>query len=171
MKFERDVAALQQMTGELQDYLLSDVMFWQLGGSSDFPKLSLGTYLLIRARLSARPSDPAVQALNQAGDAVLVQWSVTAERKAAAELHMRVDLWQAFLDEGQAHYATEVTQRAIAALLIRRFPHLAETADARRLAVLDERVKTRFPEGTFVWDAALQPAFPRDDFWFLYRAA
>jgi hypothetical protein len=169
MRFERERAALKRMTTELQDYLLSDVAFWQLGGSSDFPKLSLGSYLLTRTRLSADPDQAAeVTALNQQADSVLAQWSATAERKAAGELHTRVHLWETFLAEGQGRYATEVAQRVMIALLLGRFPRLAETPEGRSLAALDDQLRARSWSGPFVWDAELQPAFPEDDFWFLY---
>lgn len=171
MNVSKDQAALAAMTEQLEDYLLSDVEFWQLGGSSDFPRLSLGAYLLTRQRLTAAPDQRAViNGLCQRGDATLAQWQSAAERKAAKELRTRVNLWQRYLDDLQGRYATEVAQRVMAALLLRQFPRLAATAEAVHLAALDARLQARTTAAGFVWASELQPAFPADDFWFLYRA-
>jgi hypothetical protein len=172
MDFANDLATLKAMTEQLEDYLLSDVEFWQLGGSSHFPKLSLGTYLLTRQRLRAAPDHQAeITDLCQRGDAVLAQWKAAAERKAAKELRTRLTLWQNYLDDWQGRYATEVAQRVMTALLLRQFPRLSTTPDALLLGALDARLQGRAPRAAFVWAPELQPAFPEDDFWFLYRAA
>jgi hypothetical protein len=168
MRFEPDLTTLRQMTSELSDYLLADVLFWPLGGSAHFPKLSLGSYLLTRARLAADPQGRA-EPLNQQADRVLARWAATAERKAALELPVRVRLWQNYLEERQGRYATEVAQRAIVALLLQRFPVLGETPEARLVAGLDAALRGHSTAGEFVWEAAVQPAFPEDAFWFLYR--
>ncbi|MCS6910239.1 MAG: hypothetical protein NZM11_06690 [Anaerolineales bacterium] len=170
MDFANDLSALKAITEELEAYLLSDVEFWQLGGSSQFPKLSLGTYLLTRQRLLAAPDHRAeITALCQRGDAILAQWQTAAERKAAKELHMRLTLWQNYLDDWQGDYATEVAQRMMAALLLRRFPRLSTTPDAAHFNALDARLQGRTQKAAFVWAPELRPAFPEDDFWFLYR--
>ena len=62
MNTPRDLAALRQMTAELSEYLLSEVVLWPLGGSADYPKLSLGSYWLTRRRLSVS-AEPALPAL------------------------------------------------------------------------------------------------------------
>lgn len=171
MSFERDFAALQQMAAELKDYLLSDVAFWPLGGSSHFPRLSLGRYLLTRARLAADAGHAAeVANLERQGDQVLAQWPAAAERKAEQEFHTRLHLWETYLAERQGRYATEVAQRAMLALLLRRFPALAGTAAGQRLAALDTALKARLRPGAFVWEAGLEAAFPAEEFWFLYGA-
>ncbi len=170
MSFDRDLAALQAMTEALSEYLLSDVAFWPLGGSRDFPKLSLGSYCLTRARLAASPTyAQAAAPLNAAADAVLARWTSNAERKAAGELHTRVHLWGTYLSERSGRYATEAAQRAILTLLLRHFPALADHPDAQRLAPLDAALRAQSTAGPFVWDAALEAAFPPEDFWFLYR--
>lgn len=170
MRFEQDLALLRQMTSELAEYLLADVLFWPLGGSAHYPKLSLGQYLLTRARLAAALQARAAP-LNQQADGILAQWASAAERKASQELPTRVRLWETYLNERQGRYAVEVTQRAIAALLLGRFPGLGATPEARRLEALDASLRGQTAAGAFVWEADLQPAFPEAEFWFLYRAA
>jgi hypothetical protein len=181
MDTARELAVLTKMADELKDYLLSDVLFWQMQAGSDFPKLSLGRLLLARYRLRAvderlTPEQRAqAQHTEQRLAHVLGQWQVAAERHAARELHARANLWQRFWEECAEHpaacadnYAQEVTQRAIAGLLLREFPRVAETPEARALAALDETVRPRLRRDGFVWDEPLRPGFPEADFWFLY---
>ncbi|MGQ0601110.1 MAG: hypothetical protein ACT4QE_05365 [Anaerolineales bacterium] len=168
MNSNNDLITLKQMTDELEEYLLSEVEFWPLSGSSDFPKLSLGTYLLARQRLTTAPVTAELTALREKGAAILEQWRSNAEKKAEKELHTRVRLWQNFVDEGRGRYATEVAQRTMAGLLLGAFPRLSQTPDGQRLAALDARVRGKYPADPFVWDADLQSAFPASEFWFLY---
>ncbi|MBP7694216.1 MAG: hypothetical protein KA764_20000 [Anaerolineales bacterium] len=168
MPVQSDLAAVRQMTAEFADYLRSEVVFWPLGGSRDFPKLSLGSYWLARTRLSVTPA-PELAAWNAQVDAVLAQWPAAAERKAQAEFPTRARLWTTYLAEGHGRYATEAAQRAMAALLLARFPALADSPEARHLAEAEAALRAQ-PAGPFVWEAELAPAFPAAEFWFLYRA-
>ncbi len=166
------------MTAELGEYVLKDVLFWQMDAPSDVPKLTLGGYLLTRARLTAAPPalQPPVEQLNRQAEAVFGRWPVACERKAAAELRARANLWHGLLDDAREQssaladrYRGDVAHRAMAALLLSRFPRTAETPEARRLAALDTQMRARLRPGQFVWAAELEPAFPPDAFWFLYR--
>ncbi len=176
-----ELAILDKMSDELQAYLLSDVLFWQMQAGSRFPKLSLGRLLLARERLRAleqRLSSAqrvTLQTATQQIENVLSQWQVAAEKHAAHELRSRANLWQRFWEEcAEApgpcadHYAQEASQRTMAGLLLREFPRVADTPEARVLLAFDATVRPRLRPSGFVWDAALRPAFPQSDFWFLY---
>ena len=100
---------------------------------------------------------------------------MAAENKAGKELRSRLNLWQAFLADCQEEpstcadsYPHEVTQRVIAALLLRQFPRLAASSEAQRLAALDAQLRRRLKAGAFVWAAELQAGFAQPEFWFLY---
>ena len=176
-----DLTVLRAMAAELPDYLLSGVLFWQMQAGSGVPKLSLGAMLLTRARLAA--AGPQLTAAQQAEldltsrdlEAELVRWPAAAENKAAQELRSRVNLWQAFLRDCQEspdactdNYSHEVNQRVLAALLLRRFPRLADSPEARRLAPLDVQLRRRLKTGAFILPAEFQAGFPQSEFWFLY---
>ena len=180
MNLAHGLAVLRQKALDLPEYLLADVLFWPMAGAN-MPKLSLGLMLLARGRLAAMSGEMDDERQAERGeaeskiDASLAQWRVAAETKAGRELHSRVNLWQRFWEEYSddprsraSNYATEVTQRAIAALLLRAFPRLAETASAQSLAVLDRSIRRRLKGDQFVWEPKLQPAFPKAEFWFLY---
>jgi hypothetical protein len=181
MNLAHDLAVLETMAEELPQYLLADVLFWQMQASSNFPKLSLGQMLLILARL--RASDHALDAdqrkrRDEAADqimALLSRWQVAAETKAQQELRSRLNLWQRYWDDCREeprtcadHYPHEVTQRTIAELLMRQFPKVGESDEARPVRAMDALVRARLEGEKFVWPSELQEGFPQEQFWFLY---
>lgn len=180
MDVSHDLAAFEAMAGELTDYLASDVLFWQMDASSQFPKLSLGQLLLVwtrlRAAVSTLPPVNQTRAVEMAArvQEVLLQKPVAAERKAQKELATRLNIWASYLQdlaerpEEADHYHNEVTQRVIAALLLGRFPRLTESPEAQRLGPLDARLRGRFKKGAFVWLAQMENLLNQSDFWFLY---
>jgi hypothetical protein len=174
---DHELRLLKEIAADLPDYLLSDVLFWQLAGSGDFPKLSLGLSLLTRARLSADADrlDPKqrtqLEESQRKIEATLEEWRSTAEKKAEQELQSRATLWQRFWEECRhdphscaSGYAHEVTNRVIAQLLLRAFPSLAKSSAARALAPVDSAVRARLQGERFIWPLELQPAFPRSEF-------
>ncbi|MGH2521977.1 MAG: hypothetical protein ACRDH2_05680 [Anaerolineales bacterium] len=182
MNLSHELAVLKKMADELNEYLLSEVLFWQLTPSpSSFPKLSLGLMLLTRARLQG--ADALLDAGQRAErdqterqiETTLGKWQVAAENKAEKELRSRLNLWQRFLDEcrqdGEScadNYPHEVTQRAIISLLLNEFPRLIDTPEAKRLTPLDTLVRGRLTGDEFIWPAELQSGFPEAEFWYLY---
>ena len=184
MSLIHDHTTFKLMAAELADYLMSDVLFWQMQAPGDAPKLSLGLLLLTRAHLEAARGElsPAllaeVEQANRDTDMALVKWPVAAEKKALQELRSRINLWKAFWDDyledpyAHAHsYSDEITQRVIAALLLQRFPGLADSFEAKRLAPLDAQLRGLLKSGAFVWPEEFQAVFPQDEFWFLYGRA
>jgi hypothetical protein len=179
----RELNLLKEMAADLSDYLLSDVLYWQMAGSGDLPKLSLGMLLLTRARLSAvadqldsKQTNRLDETLRQIG-ATHERWRSTAEKKADQELHSRATLWQRYWDECRhepsscaSSYPHEVTNRVIAQLLLREFPSLAKSANAMLLQPTDRAVRGRLQGEQPVWPPELQPAFPKTEFPYLYGA-
>lgn len=167
--FETDLTTLALMADNLHPYLLSDQPAWPLGGRA--PQLTLGQLWLTRQRLTAAPEAVRQRAapLEHALDTELNRWPAHAERQAAHEAHMRLNLWRAYLNDDErtslTHYRTDVTHRVLLALLGQRYPAVLATPD---LAALEAGWRARFAPGPFVWDAALQAAFPAETFWFLY---
>jgi hypothetical protein len=181
MDVAHDVAVLAKMAEELQEYLLADVLYWQMQAPSNYPKLTLGLMLLTLARLEAADAllDQRQRAERNAAarqiDATLGSWQVAAEKKAAQELRSRLNLWQQFWDDCAEqprtcadHYRQDVSQRVIASLLLHRFPGLAGTPEAKALEQLDRLARGRLTGDRFVWDAALEPGFTEAEFWYLY---
>jgi hypothetical protein len=181
MSLFHDHTTLKLMASELTDYLMSDVLFWQMQAPSDVPKLSLGLLLLIRVQLDGSRSElsPAqlteVEQANRETDAVFAKWPVAAEKKAIQELRSRINLWQAYWEDyiedpykHALHYSDEITQRVIAALLLLRFPRLADSSEAKRLVSLDAQLRGLLKSSAFIWPEETEAVFPQSGFWFLY---
>ena len=181
MNLSHELRVLQAMAAALPEFILAAAVFWPLTGPSDFPQLSLGGLALTEARLLAAeaaltPAQCAQRdATRRACEVTLARWPVAAENKAAHELRVRVNSWTAFLEDCREASAADawpsaVTHRAFAALLLRDYPRLADSAEAQRLRPIDAAVRAFLRPGPFVWEAAWQSAFPPETFWFLYAA-
>jgi len=165
---EQDILFLTESLPQLQDYLLSNELYWPLNNS--LPRLTPGSVLLALARLDVTLPDEARKFRSQL-DSVRSRWRVAWEKKAAREMAQRLRLWSQYLSDYQyasesaGSYPTEVRGRAILQLLLPETPDVPEKST---LAELDAMLKMRLVSGKFVWDAALQAAFPKNDYWFLY---
>lgn len=180
---EQDLAVMEAMADEMEEYLRSDVLFWQLmrGG---FPRLTLGGYLMRQYRLLALPEllDPSqaarleqtVRRFNQA----LVEKVVRLETKAHHEMAARIRQWAEYLKdvawEGSAsiaNYASAVETRAMMAAiveLLQTAPYHLQGNVLRQIALLDTNLRRRWQTGEFVWQPEWIPAYPAAQFWWLY---
>lgn len=181
---ENDLAFVRASVPELENYLLSDVLYYpitaergrQLGG--DTTQLTSGNLLLSITRIGAvdLPADQKMQFDNmlQELDRVIDQWRTHWKQKVEQEIPNRLRLWKNYIGEwGNSHqvnagdYRYNVRLRVILELL------LAETDDLLihekdQLHRLDMRLKSKGIPGEFVWDEAFASAFPPDPFWYLY---
>lgn len=167
---EQDIQFLTESLPQLQDYLLSNELYWPLSGS--LPRLTLGSLLLALARTEVIQPESA-EKYRQQVEIVRVKWRTAWEKKAAREMANRLRLWSQFLleyyvsalEQNADLYPAEARGRAILQLLLREVPDAPEIAS---LAELDAILKPRLAAGSFLWENKLQAAFPESDFWFLY---
>lgn len=182
-KLTYDSEILTAMASEMDSYLKSDVLFWNLSAPG-MPRLTLGGYLLREQRLLAllylldEPTraqvETAVTHFNQA----LVEKIVRFEQKAHVELDARLRQWREFLrdvEQGVArqrsNYATAVEPRAMLAALIDRLgmpPYRLQPEPVAQLAALDAQLRRAWEAGDFIWPEEWQPAYPRLSYWWLY---
>jgi hypothetical protein len=182
-KLGRDLTILQAMSGEMDDYLKSEVLFWQMmkGG---MPKLTLGGYLTRQHRLLALKHlldeservrlETAVVQFNLA----LVEKIVRLEQKAHRELAARIRQWGEYLKDIEwekggsiGGYGSAVETRAMIAALIDQLQMAPYQLDSRFLAqvsLLDTNLRRSWRRGAFVWPESWQPAYPSKPFWWLY---
>lgn len=179
-----DLIACQAMAQEFEAYLRSDVLYWQMDasrpGGDQLPKLTVSGFLERAYRLRAAPLTPVQQtALEQS--VRLFERARQAHHsryivRVVHDLRGRLDAWQWFLDdyakrpEEQApYYPAQVHTRLAIQLLLDELSGRPEAAEfERRLFTLDERLRTDWIAGDFVWPSSLAHAFPRDMFWWLY---
>lgn len=182
---EHDLLVVEATAIELKSYLLGESIYWALGkprpGDYYLPRGTLGGLLMRLHRLETlRDQLPgeARERLHTASATVeeeLERWRVQAEEKAIREIKTRISSWQRFIEELEGNpqryapeYPTQVEGRTALAFLI---PFAGDAADehmARQVGAADSLLQTLPAAHTFVWDDALRPAYPEDDFWWLY---
>ncbi len=168
---EQDRQFLLAGIPELQAYLLSKELYYPITARGvDLPRLTLGGVLLALARL--RGANQAAD-LEGAVEAIRLKWRSAWEAKASREVRARLALWQNYLadvrqnpDQHAPYYRQEVRVRAMLDLLLADLPQ--EAPETTSLHDLDERLRRMLIPGEFVWEPAVQAAFPPETFWYLY---
>jgi len=165
----RDLLFLKEALPQMQEYLLSNELYWPLGAAMH--RLTPGSVLLSLARLQGSlPSE--VQNIRQQLESIRGKWRAAWDKKAAREISNRLRLWSNFLadyanapEQCAGAYPGEVRGRVILQLLLLEAP---DSPDNAALAELDGMLKTHLHPDRFLWDAGLQVVFPKENFWFLY---
>jgi len=184
MKPEDELAFVREGIAVFEDYLASDLVYWPLRPfSATFPAFSLGGLLESLRRLealreglppSARAELDALKArLEQAREIHPARYRQKLER----ELHSRLDAWAWYLEdyegrpeEAAASYPAQAPIRVKIELLLEEGERLGLPVEGfrERLRALDQTLRRFWIPGPFLWEEALQAAFPRDRFWWLY---
>jgi len=182
-KLQWDLKILAAMAAEMEDYLKSETLYWQMG-YSDMPKLTLGGFLMRRHRLlnlaELMDENEWLQmetAVAQFNDA-LSDKIVRTEQRAHEELGVRSRQWGSYLSDVQrnakhagVNYATAVENRAMIAALIALLqtqPFQLEATVQSNINSLDQALRNHWQPGDFIWPEAWQTAYPPHEFWWLY---
>jgi hypothetical protein len=176
---------LQVMLEEFEAYLLSDELYWPLDSSSlkrpSPPRLTPGRLALTLDELDAQGEEmtPAQRAecrkLNLQAESILRKWSAALGRKAAREMHSRLNLWKAYIHdlvedaERADNYTYEVQQRVIFERITAWAEHEPEAEqNIQAIHSVDATLRSLFKPGDFIWDARLRSCYPQERYWFLY---
>ncbi len=181
MDLKLDLVFAEVVAEQFDDYVHTEVLFYPVGAikGMQMPQLTIGNWLETEWRLSALNASPDV--LTKTRTEVRRVRNRAAElyqNKARREFKSRLDTWEMFLDEQSQRadkdhpynagsgYATQAHVRLKLALLQDDVSQLA--AQLSRLRMADAKLKLRFKPGAFVWAPELQPAAPKDVWWWLY---
>jgi hypothetical protein len=180
---EYDLRYLQAGVADLENYLLSNEVFWPVdirppAGEPGYPQLTLGGLLLARQRLTSytMPSkqDARFKEITAEMDNLRSRWRVAWEKKAAHSFSVRIKMWRDYIEEYRQQpqdnadrYPYEVRLRTMLTLLK---PDLGTQAAAEvdLLSILDNFLDTVIIVGSFIWEPELEPGFPENDYWYLY---
>jgi hypothetical protein len=182
-KLKHDLTVVEAMVAEMEEYLLSDVLFWPImkGG---FPRLTLGGYLMRHHRLSAltelldRDDVERLRSVVGQFNEALVERVVLFENKAHQEIRARLRQWGEYLKDlkrasggyGQ-NYTSAVETRAMLQSLIQKLempPYRLDKQIGKQLSVYDKVLGSTWRSGDFIWPDAWQSAYPRTSYWWLY---
>ncbi len=178
---ETQLAWFAAALDELEAFLLSRQTFWPLRDAPHGMKqdLSLGGILLGRDALQASEgelSEPARaewSRLRTRWETERIRHAAAIERKAAAELPLRVNLWRGYLSdlaekpEEERSYPVEVRNRVIIEGLAELLGHRSG-AGTVPLERLDEALRKWLAPGSFVWPEVLRSGYPQGRYWYLY---
>lgn len=188
-----DLSYLKQGIAELDDYLNSREVFWQLSrkrgsGSDDLP-LTIGNLLFCVKKLLGHCCRD--QEREEVEQLVVMLHAIRRDRKSAwiiksaAEFRKRLSSWKANLEEhlsgaGQTSFPVIVRERVLLELLRTELDNESKTVITLReklpvmeslisqLNLLDQKLKFESTPGKFVWDADLEEIFPPQPNWYLY---
>ena len=172
---------------ELESFLLSNEVFWPLGGSPQkgqppFPQLSMGQCQLTKKELEAVEDelDPN-QTLRWAKIRELAwmlrsKWTTAMAQKAMAEASQRLNLWRAYIVDvkessvASDNFPYEVRHRVILDLLS-EFTQLLDDDQIRdQLQSLDGILRGMLTGSSqFIWEEPLSRVYPEQEYWYLYR--
>jgi len=179
-----DLEYLRIGVEEIEDYLLSEELFWPVSGRPSsgkpfFLKMTIGNLLFsehcLAALLSERrlspPEEHEFLAMQRQFEVVRSKWQVAWANKASQEYQSRFNQWMRTLEElkgdryqNAPYYSNEVRVRVLLDLLADHVP--AESQPD--LAVFDSVLRKIFKPGAFIWEDALAPGFPQEKYWYLY---
>lgn len=179
-----DLEYLQIGAEEIEDYLLSEELFWPVSGRPSagrpfFLKMTIGNLLLsehqlatlLSERLLSSPEEHQFLAIQRQFEAVQSKWQVAWRDKATREYQSRFNQWMRTLEElkgdryqNAPYYQNEVRVRVLLELLADHIPQEGQPDLAPFDAVLRKLVKP----GEFIWEPALAPGYPQDRYWYLY---
>lgn len=175
-----DLAFVRVAVAELQEYLLSNTLYWQVNPpdvprsfSGSFP-LTPGNLLLSMARLDALAEGEQAAAYRELQHQFISlqrRWRANWGKKVDQEFTARLTLWKNSLKEemNSSSYPQQVKWRVLLQLLWneRLDPRPEETEE---LFALDQLLRNKTVSAPFVWDAELAGSFAREIYWFLYTA-
>lgn len=179
---EYDLGYLRAGLAVLEEYLLSDEIYWPIGagapaGEPAYPRLTLGGLLLADRRLKAQTLPPTqateLASLERRLEETRSRWRVAWEGKATLEFQARLNLWRDFLQEYREHpennldrFPYEIQRRVMLELLL---PDAKPPqAEIDMLRGLDGLLKSVLVPGNYAWEPELQRGFPPDPYWYLY---
>lgn len=183
---EYNLSLARVMLQEIEDYLLSNELFWPLNPSSlrdvpSVPRLTPGVLILVLDELYVQSAEltsiqqAEYQKLNLQMQHVQDKWPEAIGRKAAREIQSRLNLWKAYVNDlierndRPNNYVYEVRHRVIferICELITRQPDTKTTIQNGHL--IDVTLQGIFKPGEFIWDPRLRTIYPKDPFWYLY---
>lgn len=180
----KDWAFAHAAVEDLQAYLLSKELYWQLSAmpgaraAGQVQTLTPGNLLLSLKMLGAKAriyeQQFQVEVLFNHYEAIRRQWRSAWLQKANRELQARLNLWQEYLAESASDggrlvdYPFQVRSRTILDLLIEDGAKLTPALSSL-IIELDEQLKIQTCEAPFVWDDDAKSGFPSGLFWYLYR--
>jgi hypothetical protein len=175
---DKDWAYFRAAIPDVQDYLLSPELYWQLSGAGGLLQLTIGNLLLSQKRLNSFtwPDVQRLELVKISGklQQVRERWRANWMKKASLEFSNRLKRWGSYLSQRTRNqpgdspaYAQQVRLRAILVLLYGEIQSPMK-GEMEQLAALDQLLRKLAKPGPFVWESEISAGFDQDKYWFLY---
>lgn len=180
-KLEQDLRTLERFNESIPDYLRSNTLFYPTG--PHYPQLTFGGFLMRQHRLLLLRNQLDQNGKNRL-DKIIADFQgalnnniVRFEAKCHKELPARLRQWIEYLRDIQVdrsvrnYYKTSIEPRVMIDAIVTQLqlpPYQLNSDVPKRLEALDMRLRSRWIQGEFIWEAGWQPAYPKAVYWYLY---
>lgn len=175
-----DLKEVKAMVDLLVPYIYENDLYGKI--NIDSARLTPGSILLRLRRLAAMrdqmTSSQAAQfdKINTKNEAVLKEWNVAYGKKMLREIESRLRDLQTYLGECKDDpklcanaYNPEALRRTLIAELLAALPQDVDSTEIKTtVKSIDSGLRRYIREAPFFWDAALQPIYPPETYWWLY---
>lgn len=180
-----DLVVLQAVAAELDEYLVSDELYRTvvvpLSGGTQSIQMT-GADLLTRLhrlctlRDGLKPHEQSqLDALQHQVRQTIAHLNSRFQLRLQREIRARLDSLRWFLDDCETEpqrchieFPFEMRNRQRVEEALKEIDEPLDDSLKSRLESIDKRIRDIALPSPFVWDDRLQPAFPRDRYWFLY---
>lgn len=185
----QDLKETQAFIDSLEGYLQQDQLYGSVGGGfftgGRMPALTVGSLAMRLRRLQAleglltAEQRMQLDGLRKKHEAIRKQWYAHYKAKLEKEIKSRLDAMRPFFEEAQTDpqlaakvYGPEVVRRTIAEEAIMALADMNEDVGdlTRKARAADAALRRYVQPSEFVWASQLEPAYPRDRFWWMYVA-
>ncbi len=180
-----DIAVVSAEVDELEEYIIAGEVYRTLRvvtpAGAQMVQMSGGDLLTRLFRLTGERERLPVEQRSQVKDLALRAESTAYSLRTRfhdllqRELKTRIDSLNWFLDDimgdpkrARAEYPYEIRNRQRIDAIATELGDDLSPALKSELRRVDDRIRLIVRPADFVWDASLEPIFPRDRFWYLY---
>ena len=185
----RDIEELEAMAKALPHYVRQDMLYGSVGSgglfsSGDMPSMTIGALLMRMRRLHVLRDHldqnqlARLRKVEHRYEEVCGEWRFHCEQKILREANSRLDDMLPFFSEyrknpdfGAQVYKPEALRRTIVQELVAiiKENQLEDDDLKKKLQAVDEQLRGCVGKSDFIWAEILQPAYPEEAFWWLYR--
>ena len=180
-----DLAVLEAFAAELEDYIIKDELYRtvrvHLPAGDQMIQMSGGDLLTRIFRLSAErdrltsEQQTRFDAARSAAEKTIYSLRTRFHQRLQREVKARLDSLNWFLDECSSdpsrcrgEYPFEIRNRQRIDAIVSELGTDLPPELKNQISRIDERIRMIVRPANFVWDARLEPVFPRTRFWYLY---
>lgn len=177
---ERDLKEAQAMAAALVPYVYEDELYGRVG--MNMPSLTVGAILLrlrrlraIQSRLTPTQLD-ILQNIESQVHSVSQEWSGHYQKKLVREAEARLRDVMTYVRESKESprtaanaYLPEALRRTMIEEIMDGLSVSEREGLQSKARQVDGELRRYLDDSDFVWSSELQPAYPADTFWWLYK--